>query len=254
MKLFLDNWYNKLFDELKETKYLRVISPFISEQIIRKIQSQFDFSNFELITRFNLQEFASKASSFDGLKFAIENGAKIWGVKELHSKVYLFDNRASIITSANLTTGGLIQNYECGLYTIDSHILNEIDHYFNGLKAIDEEILTVAKCEQWQKELDQIESQNSKISSLPDYGSTKTIIDKSKSYYVKFFGEDKKRMNLECKVRDEIERALCHYACGFSEKKKPKKIKDDDIIYMARMTEKPNDHAIFGRAEAIKFV
>lgn len=68
MKLFLDNWHKKLFDELKETKYLRVISPFISEQIIRNIQSQFDFNNFELITRFDLSEFARKVSSIDGLR------------------------------------------------------------------------------------------------------------------------------------------------------------------------------------------
>ncbi|MEK6635161.1 MAG: phospholipase D family protein [Planctomycetota bacterium] len=254
MKLFLDNWYKKLFDELKETKYLRVISPFISEQIIRKIQSQFDFNNFELITRFNLHEFASNVSSFDGLRFAVENGAKIWGIKDLHSKVYLFDNRAAIITSANLTNGGLIHNYECGLYTIDDHILCELDHYFENLKSLGGEILTIKKCEQWQKELNQVEPQNSKISSLPDYGSTKTIIDKSKFYYVKFFGTDKNRMNSEFKVRDEIERALCHYACGFSIKKPPKQFKDGDIIYMARMTKKPNDYAIFGRAEAVKFV
>jgi len=54
--------------------------------------------------------------------------------------------------------------------------------------------------------------------------------------------------------RDEIRRALCHYACGFSENKKPRQIKDGDIIYMARMTKNPRDYAIFGKAEAIGFV
>jgi hypothetical protein len=253
MKLFLNNWYKRLFKELKETKYLRVISPFISEQIIRNIQRQFDFNNFELITRFKLSEFALNVSSIDGLRFAVENGAKIWGIKDLHSKVYLFDNRVAIITSANLTNGGLIHNYECGLYTNDNHILCELDRYFKNLKSLGGEILTIEKCKQWQEELNQIEPQNSKILSLPDYGSTKTIIDNSKSYYVKFFGKDKNRMNLESEVRDEVGRALCHYACGFSEEKKPKRIKDDDIIYMARMTKKPHNYAIFGRAEAIKF-
>lgn len=252
MKLLLDNWHKNLFEELKETKYLRVISPFISEQVIRKIQSQFDFNNFELITRFNLSEFALNVSSIDGLRFAIENGAKIWGIKDLHSKV--FDNRAAIITSANLTNGGLVHNYECGLYTIDNHILCELDRYFNDLKSLGGEILTIEKCEQWQEKLNQIEPQNSKISSLPDYGSTKTIIDNSKSYYVKFFGNDKNLKNLEFKVRDEIKRALCHYACGFPEKKKPRRFEDGDIIYMARMTKKPNNYAIFGKAKAVKFV
>ena len=68
----------------------------------------------------------------------------------LHSKVYLFDNRAAIITSANLTNGGLIHNYECGLYINYDHILCELDHYFENLKSLGGEILTI-KCEQWQK-------------------------------------------------------------------------------------------------------
>lgn len=254
MKLYLRNWYNKLLDELQNTKKLRVISPFISEQIVRNIQIQFDFNCFELITRFNLRDFASNVSNLDSLKFAVESGAKVYGIRELHSKVYLFDDRAAIITSANLTRGGLINNFECGLFTTDSNILKELSNYFNELKNIGGQSLTIEKCKQWKQEISQVEIYNTKIPSLPDYGSTKTYVDKDKSYYIKFFGEDENRKNLKFKVKEEIKEALCHYACCFSESKKPRRCMDGDIIYMARMTYDPHDYAIFGKAEALRFV
>lgn len=71
---------------------------------------------------------------------------------------------------------------------------------------------------------------------------------------MKFFGTADNRESMAFKAREEIDRALCHYACGFSINKKPRQIKDGDIIYMARMTYDPSDYAIFGKAEAIGFV
>lgn len=243
--------------ELEKTQQLRVISPFISEQIILNLQRYFNFNNFQLITRYNLTDFASNVSSLDGLKFAVEHGAKVYGIRDLHSKVYLFDQRAAIISSANLTPGGLINNYECGLYTTAQPIIAELDRYFNDLKNLDRNPLTVERCNQWKEELTlRIEIHNSPNISLPDHGSTESItaIDQTRSYYVKIFGTADNREGLETTVRDEVDRALCHYACGFSANKKPRSINDGDIIYMARMTKRPPDFAIFGRAEAIRFI
>lgn len=254
MKLYLGNWYSEFFHELLKTKTLRVISPFISEQIVRKIQSRFDFGEFELITRFNLSEFASNVSSMKALAFAVEKGAKVYGIRELHSKVYLFDNRAAIITSANLTPGGLMNNYECGLLTTDGDVLKELSDYFNNLKNMSGQPLTSEICDQWQQEISHVGKHSDHILSLPDYGATKVHVDKKKSYFVKFFGTADNRVNLQHSVREEIDRALCHYACGFSENKKPRRFHDGDIIYMARMTRDPINFAIFGRAEAIRYV
>jgi hypothetical protein len=71
MELYLKNWYNKFLDELHRTIELKIISPFVKEQVLRKVQSQFDFNNFELITRYNLQDFAMTLSSLAGLKFSV---------------------------------------------------------------------------------------------------------------------------------------------------------------------------------------
>ena len=73
MELHLKNWYKKFLDELPRTRELKIISPFVQKKILRKIQSRFDFNNFELITRYKLEDFAIKVSSLSGLKFSIEN-------------------------------------------------------------------------------------------------------------------------------------------------------------------------------------
>ena len=254
MELFFRNWYDKLLGELTRTKRLRIVTPFIKEQVVRKIQEEFDFNNFELITRYNLRDFASNVSSIDGLIFSVDKGASIYGIRELHSKIYLFDNRAAIITSANLTTGGLINNYECGIFLTDTTTIQNLHNYFDGLKSIAGKKLTLEQCEQWQQQLYQVEILNTKIPSLPDYGASQIQIEKDKNYYIKFFGTAHDRVPLTFTTRQEIERALCHYACDFSENKKPRQIQDGDIIYMARMTHSPYDYAIYGKAEAIKFV
>ena len=258
MELHLKNWHDRLLDELKWTKKLRIVSPFVDEKVIRKIQREYDFGNFELITRYNLRDFASKVSSLAGLEFSVEKGAKVYGIKDLHSKIYLFDNRCAIITSSNLTTSGLEHNFECGIFLTDTTIIQNLHDYFNKLKNIADQPLSVDLCKQWRQELKKTEKEiiNTKIPSLHDYGApaSQIQIDPTKNYFIKFFGTASERVPLTFTTRKEIERALCHYACGFSKNKKPRQINDGDIIYMARMTNDPKNYAIFGKAEAIKFI
>lgn len=254
MKIFLHNWYNKLLDELPRTKKLKIISPFVKEQVVRTIQSKFDLKDFELITRFNLQDFASKVSSLEGLRFAVEQGSEIHGIRNLHSKVYLFDERAAIVTSANLTDGGLRSNYECGIFITDKDIIQELVTYFDQLKNMAGESLSISMCDDWLNQISKLKIENSEIRKLPDYGKTKVFIKNEKSYYVKFFGTNDNRVDFDFSIKEEIDRALCQYACCFPENKKPRQVKDGDFIYMARMTHSPNDYAIFGRAEALAFV
>lgn len=253
MEIYLKNWYNKLLQELVKTNELKVISPFLGEQILRKIESKFNFRNFELITRYNLQDFALKVSSLEGLKFAVNNGAMVYGIKGLHSKVYLFDKRVAIITSANLTNGGLRNNEECGIYLTDKKIITNLHNHFNDLKIIAGQNLNINECLKWESKLSKINTTKGKAATLPDYGATKTNINISVNYYIKFFGKADNRVELDFPIKTEIERALCHYACGFPKNKKPRQVNDGDIIYMARMTENPNDYAIFGKATALKF-
>lgn len=253
MELFLNNWSQKFFDELQNTKELKIISPFVKEQIIYKIQQKFDFKKFELITRFNLKDFALNVSSLDSLRFSLDSGAKIYGVNGLHSKVYLFDKRSAIVTSANLTNGGLISNYECGIFLTDRLLISKLHDYFNELKSFANE-LTTKDCKEWEQKLKRVIVYRGEEVSLPDFGASASSFNKERNYYIKFFGNSKHRVLLDFTVREEIERALCHYACGFPKKKKPRQVNEGDIIFMARMTANPDDYSIFGRAIAMKYI
>jgi phosphatidylserine/phosphatidylglycerophosphate/cardiolipin synthase-like enzyme len=55
----------------------------------------------------------------------ILNLYKISSLGKLHAKVYLIDDIGGIITSANLTGGGLITNFEYGVF------INDRRNYFN---------------------------------------------------------------------------------------------------------------------------
>ena len=254
MKLLLKNWKEKFFEELLKTKKLKIISPFVTEDVLKKIQSYFSFKDFELITRYKLEDFAMNVSSLSGLKFSIKEGASIYGIKGLHSKVYLFDKRAAIVTSANFTNGGLVTNHECGIFITDKALIENLHNYFDKLKKDALKKLTIEECETWEKKLAGIKVPKGKVSTLPDFGATEISFDKTKNYYVKFFGAADNRVKLDFSITEEIERALCHYACCFPLKKKPRQVNEGDIIFMARMTKDPSGYAIFGRAIALKYI
>jgi phosphatidylserine/phosphatidylglycerophosphate/cardiolipin synthase-like enzyme len=56
----------------------------------------------------------------------IRQGASIYHLPRLHAKVYIADTRAAIVTSGNLTAGGLIENYEYGLRVCDPAVVQWI--------------------------------------------------------------------------------------------------------------------------------
>jgi hypothetical protein len=253
MEFLFKNWLRKFQEEVSKSNRIKIISPFVKEQILRKISGLVDFKNFELITRFNLSDFAQNVSSLDGLIFSLEKGARIYGIKDLHSKVYIFDERCAIVTSGNLTSGGLINNYECSVIITEKKKVNELIEYFDFLKCIAGNPLVKEQCKDWKDQIEKNPISHSKNKKLKDFGASENKFDKNKNYYIKFLGSSDDRVELDFPVSEEIDRALCHYACAFPEKKKPRQVKDDDIIYMARLTRNPNDYAIFGKAEAIKF-
>jgi len=116
------------------------------------------------------------------LKFSVENNANVFGVKQLHSKIYIFDDRSAIITSANLTYGGLVSNHECGILLTDKRTIQDIQKHFDELKSIAGNKLTIGQCEEWEEQLSRLEIVNTSIPGLPDYGTAPIDVDKEKNY------------------------------------------------------------------------
>ena len=71
--------------------------------------------------------------------------------------------------------------------------------------------------------------------------------------FVKFLGEGDNRVPLSFATVKEIERAGCHWAVAYPAAKRPSGVKDDAIIFFARLTSDPNDIHIFGRAVGMKY-
>src|SRR4051812_8783608 len=71
--------------------------------------------------------------------------------------------------------------------------------------------------------------------------------------YIVFIGSHPDRVALNYSSKKVVHRTFCHYACCFTGATIPRHINTGDVIYMARLTKKPNDYAIFGKAKAIRF-
>ena len=71
----------------------------------------------------------------------------IWHLPGLHAKVYIADGKAAIITSANLTAGGLFRNYEYGVCVsrraLASRVRNDLLRFAELGGRIDRDALTI---------------------------------------------------------------------------------------------------------------
>lgn len=55
------------------------------------------------------------------------SGSRLVHLPRLHAKVYIADGRAAIVTSGNLTSGGIRRNYEYGVYVDDPSLAGDIE-------------------------------------------------------------------------------------------------------------------------------
>lgn len=249
-----DNWLLELKQELKEVKQVKIVSPFITDNMVRHLLENFKGDDIQLITRFNLNDFRSGISSLTALERLLEKKATIKGVKGLHSKLYLFDKKSTIITSANFTNGGFFRNKEFGVKTDEKAIMKNSASYFQELWDIDEQILTSQMIQEWKPLVQKRKKGKVVESSLSDHGKSyqEKIIDSRKRYFIKFFGKNEHREELSYPIKNEIEYGCCHYALSFSDKKgRPRRYRDGDVVYMAKMLHESN-YAIFGKGITIK--
>lgn len=250
-----NNWLKHFITELQKVSKVYIISPFINytitEHLIKNIGH---LPTIKILTRFNLNDFKSKASNLDALQKLVENGIEVKGIKSLHSKVYLFDNKNVIIGSANFTSGGFFNNYEYGIKSCDNKIISDSKEYFDDLWNLTADSLTLLNINDWKHILNSVSNQK-EVKKLPDFGIQASLLGaKNKKVYIKFFGKTEYRESLEYHTIHEIERSHCHYAVTFSGKRgKPRRYNDGDVIYMARMLNN-NDCAIFGKATALKHI
>lgn len=260
----IDTGWEKIFRDIstRNSDEYKFITPFIQLKTIKSVLRKKQ-SSFKLITRFSLSDFYDGVSNLDALEYILKKGGEIKGLKNLHSKLYIFNSREAILSSANLTQAALLRNFELGMQMSHPEAISSLENYFNDLWDKIPSTLNLTQVKKWREEVDaQVKKGNESYrkKTLKDYGHTlKTtppkISDKDtlnlsddKQYFIKFFGEGNNRADREKSILEEIKRSGSHWACTYPTNKRPRQVRDGAKMFMARLVSNPNDILVYGYA------
>lgn len=243
------------------TGAIRLISPFIKAGALRRFLSPKP-KGLQVITRFNLQDFAEGVSDIAALRMLLNAGATVRGVKNLHSKLYLFRSKRAIVTSANLTEAALSRNHEFGFVSQDAEVIATCGRYFDDLWSRGGADLSPELLDRWDQLVTRHRASGGRPdqqAGLGDFGAdagysgpapfaVSALIAEAPQAFVKFLGVSSDRVPLTISTIEEIKRAGCHWAVAYPATKRPRNVKDDAIMFIGRLTHDPHDIRVFGRA------
>ncbi|GIP38451.1 hypothetical protein J31TS4_17310 [Paenibacillus sp. J31TS4] len=126
------------FNLLSKTKNeINIISPYIgytTANALAEVLESTEDIRCNIITRFYRADFLNGASNIEGLDRLFQAGTNIYALQDLHTKLYIFDNKSVILGSANFTFKGFYKNFEFGMFMEDEPIFaKECNDYFTGL-------------------------------------------------------------------------------------------------------------------------
>lgn len=238
--------------------HLRIITPFLRRSAIEKLIPR-GLASIRLISRFALRDFLAGSSEIDALDCLLARPASVRGIQDLHAKVYIVDDRYALVTSANLTTGGLERNLELGVGGTDERLVSGAIAFFEHLWESATPDLTAERLAELRRGLHSAEARFGvprATSGLRDYGAVcprLTAIDASQCY-VKFFARGPDRVERRSRILDLLHRSGCHWACTYPTGKRPRSVRTGSVMYMGFLVKNPNDVLIFGRGVAHKYV
>lgn len=91
-------------------------------------RSRINLINLRLLTDLSAVNIYQASTDPNALRILADSipNFKLLHLPKLHAKVYVADYQNAIVTSANLTTGGLERNYEYGLFTNSTRLVRQI--------------------------------------------------------------------------------------------------------------------------------
>ena len=133
IRLVDEGWRRELAEAARgDASELRIICPFIKVGALDSLLSR-QPDNVQVITRFNLADFAEGVSDIAVLRKLLDINARVRGVRNLHAKLYVFGASRAVITSANLTDAALNRNHELGVVAEDAETIAACRIYFDNL-------------------------------------------------------------------------------------------------------------------------
>ena len=260
-------WGKEFSEALRvEASELRIICPFIKLGALESLLSH-QPGKVEVITRFNLAEFAEGVSDVAALRKLLDCGARVRGVRNLHAKLHLFGENRAMITSANLTSAALGRNHEFGVITEDASIVTKCITYFDSLWQRAGNDLLRDQVDAWDKTVNThwIEGGRPNLTAdLDDFGFDAGVIGpphaqmpiavtEASQAFVKFQGKSNDRISLDVPTINEIKESGCHWAACYPSSRRPRSVRDGAVIFMGRFTENPDNIRVFGRGIGMKY-
>jgi hypothetical protein len=146
MELLVSPWANtfETFARSIESSAL-IVSPFITAEPPRNLSLWLkspESIHIDILTNLAVDSMIQGSTSPRAL-VEFSAAAPLTNVRHLpglHAKVYVADRRTAVITSANLTRGGLRQNYEYGIKITDQALVHQIRDDLVGYGALGAEV------------------------------------------------------------------------------------------------------------------
>jgi phosphatidylserine/phosphatidylglycerophosphate/cardiolipin synthase-like enzyme len=133
VELVTSPWEAKFYNlvELAQEELL-VASPFLSakplERIVEIVSGKQGIVRIDIVTNLAVDSLLSGSLDVAALLNLAQSvpNSTITYLPSLHAKIYVADNKAAVITSANLTDGGLMRNREYGVLLRDSILVSRV--------------------------------------------------------------------------------------------------------------------------------
>lgn len=285
------NHYEKIFSFFVACKkQVRIITPFISRDMAKQLADIVCKNDIKctLITRFKRQDFLDGVSSIHALQDLKMAGVDILALTKLHTKLYIVDDKAVIIGSANFTAGGFKNNHELSVMLIDeSEIITEIIKYYDDLmQAIINSTIGIVTSDLIKEEIEEIAKlvqkmgRGLKVTSYKEFGAKidenkventidivqelfkmdtediEDIEDIEETVWLKFEGVASDRFDNTEKYSILVPKCLGEPITCFPASKKPTSFKEGDYVYIAVLSKDKNNKAmpiIIARGRSHKF-
>jgi phosphatidylserine/phosphatidylglycerophosphate/cardiolipin synthase-like enzyme len=134
------------------SKNVLIASPFVTRRGINLLvenlsESVRDGGNVQVLVNLSPQNIIQGSVDPASLRhfFNAISAPSLYHLPHLHAKVYVADTAEAIVTSGNLTAGGLDHNFECGICTSDKTAIavlrNDLEEYAElGARISEEEL------------------------------------------------------------------------------------------------------------------
>lgn len=152
LELLKRNHYEKLMDlTSSSTQSIECVSPYVKTDATKSLLSyKKAATKLSLVTNPSLRNIMSQSLDTEALSTWLGENGRLFGYATLHAKIYLFDRKYGIVTSANLTNGGLHSNLEYGVLFNDQQLIAKL---VNDIEAIYHDPLTNEIKQEWLSEL-----------------------------------------------------------------------------------------------------